>query len=51
MGYVLAGAVIFALALSILSDGDEKPRKRGNLKSEDEWRLIEEYLASEDEDD
>ena len=51
MGYVLAGAVIFALALSILSDGNEKPRKRENSKSEDEWKLVEEYLASEDEDE
>ena len=51
MGYVLAGAVMFALALSILSDGNEKPRKKQNSKSEDEWRLLEEYLASEDEDE
>ena len=36
MGYVLAGAVMFALALSILSDGDEKPRNRENSQSEDE---------------
>ena len=51
MGYVLAGAVIFALALSILSDENEKPRNNEDLKTEDEWRLIEEYLASEDEDE
>ena len=51
MGYVLAGAVIFALALSISSDRNEKNRKRENSKSEDEWRLLEEYLASEDEDE
>ena len=50
MGYVLAGAVIFALALSILSDGNEKTRKRENLKSGDEWDILEEYLSSEDED-
>lgn len=51
MGYVLAGAVIFALALSILSDENEKPRNEEISKSEDEWRLLEEYLASEDEDE
>lgn len=50
MGYVLAGAVIFALALSILSDENEKPQKRQNLKSDDEWDILEEYLSSEDED-
>lgn len=51
MGYVLAGAVIFALSLSILSDGNEKPRNKEKSKSEDEWRLLEEYMASEDEDE
>lgn len=51
MGYILAGTVLFALALSILSDGNEKTRNKKNSKPEDEWRLLEEYLSSEDEDD
>jgi len=51
MGYILAGAVIFALVLSILSDDDEKAQDRENSKSKDEWRLLEEYLSSEDEDE
>lgn len=51
MGYILVGAVFFALALSILSDENEKPRNKENSKSEDEWMVIEEYLASEDEDE
>ena len=50
MGYVLAGAVIFVLVLSILSDVNEKTQKRQNLKSDDEWDILEEYLSSEDED-
>lgn len=51
MGYILVGAVFFALALSILNDENEKTRNKENTKSEDEWRLLEEYLAIKDEDE
>ena len=51
MGYILACAVLVAITMSIASEKVEKPRKRQNSKPEDEWRLLEEYLASEDEDE
>ena len=51
MVYILVGAVIFALALGILSDKSEKAHNEKNSQSKDEWRLLEEYLSSEDEDD
>ena len=51
MVYILVGAVIFALALSILSDKTEKCRNKPKSQPRDEWKMLEEYLSSEDEDD